>query len=195
MLSAKSFASPLPIPDVAPIIIAFFILNFVCLLCRPTMRHNVSRAGDRNPVLRLRQGYGACTLLSLRCSFSSAGLSVVLVVRLDRHTLCQALEGAAWRSGGFLVQKFNRRTALEPTIKLSYKAQNPLLRQTAVMRSPFLARACSCVHCLVDVPWLGGSFVVFVWLCAFGKTANVPPNALAYSVFINRPTCSAIFRM
>jgi len=24
---------------------------------------NVSRAGDRNPVLRLRQGYGACTLL------------------------------------------------------------------------------------------------------------------------------------
>ncbi|MFN7692229.1 MAG: hypothetical protein ACK5QU_14225, partial [Bacteroidota bacterium] len=38
---AKSFASPLPIPDVAPIIIAFFILNFVCLLCRPTMRHNL----------------------------------------------------------------------------------------------------------------------------------------------------------
>jgi hypothetical protein len=26
--------------------------------------HNVSRAGARNPVLRLRQGYGACTLLS-----------------------------------------------------------------------------------------------------------------------------------
>jgi len=25
--------------------------------------HNVPRAGDRNPVLRLRQGYGACTLL------------------------------------------------------------------------------------------------------------------------------------
>jgi hypothetical protein len=25
---------------------------------------NVSRAGDRNPVLRLRQGYGACTLLA-----------------------------------------------------------------------------------------------------------------------------------
>jgi hypothetical protein len=24
---------------------------------------NVLRAGDRNPVLRLRQGYGACTLL------------------------------------------------------------------------------------------------------------------------------------
>jgi hypothetical protein len=24
---------------------------------------NVPRAGDRNPVLRLRQGYGACTLL------------------------------------------------------------------------------------------------------------------------------------
>jgi len=26
--------------------------------------HNVLRAGDRNPVLRLRQGYGACTLLA-----------------------------------------------------------------------------------------------------------------------------------
>jgi hypothetical protein len=51
LLSAKSFASPLPIPDVAPIIIAFFILNFVCLLCRPTMRHNGLRAGDRSPVL------------------------------------------------------------------------------------------------------------------------------------------------
>ena len=25
--------------------------------------YNVPRAGDRNPVLRLRQGYGACTLL------------------------------------------------------------------------------------------------------------------------------------
>ena len=26
---------------------------------------NVLRAGDRNPVLRLRQGYGACTLLAV----------------------------------------------------------------------------------------------------------------------------------
>jgi hypothetical protein len=31
---------------------------------------------------------------------------------------------AAWRSGGFLAQKFNRRTALEPTTKLSYEALN-----------------------------------------------------------------------
>jgi len=29
------------------------------------------------------------------------------------------------------------------------------------------------------VRWLGGSFAVFAWLCAVGKTANVPPNALA----------------
>ena len=29
----------------------------------PKVADNVSRAGDRNPVLRLRQGYGACTLL------------------------------------------------------------------------------------------------------------------------------------
>ena len=28
------------------------------------MPHNGLRAGDRNPVLRLRQGYGACTLLA-----------------------------------------------------------------------------------------------------------------------------------
>ena len=39
---------------------------------------------------------------------------------------------AAWRSGGFLAQKFNRRTALEPTTKLSYDALNPPLRQTDV---------------------------------------------------------------
>ena len=42
---------------------------------------------------------------------------------------------AAWRSGGFLAQKFNRRTALEPTTKLSYEALNPPLRQTAVSSS------------------------------------------------------------
>jgi hypothetical protein len=39
---------------------------------------------------------------------------------------------AAWRSGGFLAQKFNRRTALEPTTKLSYEALHPPLHQTAV---------------------------------------------------------------
>jgi hypothetical protein len=44
---------------------------------------------------------------------------------------------AAWRSGGFLAQKFNRRTTLEPTTKLSYEALHPPLRQTAVMPSPF----------------------------------------------------------
>jgi hypothetical protein len=37
------------------------------------------------------------------------------------------------RSGGFLAQKFNRRTALEPTTKLSNEALNPPLRQTAVL--------------------------------------------------------------
>jgi len=33
---------------------------------------------------------------------------------------------------GFLAQKFNRRTALEPTTKLSYEALRPPLPQTAV---------------------------------------------------------------
>ena len=42
---------------------------------------------------------------------------------------------SAWRSGGFLAQKFNRSTALEPTTKLSYEALNPPLRQTAVSGS------------------------------------------------------------
>jgi hypothetical protein len=46
---------------------------------------------------------------------------------------------AAWRSGGFLAQKFNRRTALEPTTKLSNEAPHPPFRQTAVMRSLFLS--------------------------------------------------------
>ena len=39
---------------------------------------------------------------------------------------------AAWGSGGFLAQKFNRRTELEPTTKQSYEALNRPLRQTAV---------------------------------------------------------------
>jgi hypothetical protein len=47
------------------------------------------------------------------------------------YTCAQRL--VAWRSGGFLAQKFNRRTALEPTTKLSYEAIHPPLRQTAVM--------------------------------------------------------------
>jgi len=42
----------------------------------------------------------------------------------------------------FLVQKFNRRTALEPTIKLSYEALHPPLRQTAVISWPSVHRPC-----------------------------------------------------
>jgi hypothetical protein len=46
-------------------IILFFIfsVSFFSIMGFVTMTHNVLRAGDRNPVLRLRQGYGACTLL------------------------------------------------------------------------------------------------------------------------------------
>jgi hypothetical protein len=42
------------------IVMYFFIVNLfkVCF-----MATNGLRAGDRNPVLRLRQGYGACALL------------------------------------------------------------------------------------------------------------------------------------
>ena len=55
----------------------------------------------------------------------------------------------AWRSGGFLAQNFNRRTALEPTTNLSYEALNPPLRQTAVMGCPSVFR----VDCLSVVRW------------------------------------------
>jgi hypothetical protein len=41
--------------------------------------------------------------------------------------------------GGFAAQMFNRRTALEPTTKLSYKALNPLLRQAATVRLSILS--------------------------------------------------------
>jgi len=44
--------------------------------------------------------------------------------------------------GGFLAQKFNRRTTLEPTTKLSYEALNPPLRQTAVISWPSVHRPC-----------------------------------------------------
>ncbi len=48
----------------------------------------------------------------------------------------------AWCSGGFLAQKFNRRTALEPTTKLSYEALHPPLRQTAVSSRPSVLCPC-----------------------------------------------------
>jgi hypothetical protein len=35
----------------------------IYLIVFHSLTTNVLRAGDRNPVLRLRQGYGACTLL------------------------------------------------------------------------------------------------------------------------------------
>jgi len=56
---------------------------------------------------------------------------------------------AAWRSGGFLAKKFNRRTALELTTKLSYEALNPPLRQTAVSCCPSVFRP----DCLSVVRW------------------------------------------
>jgi len=52
----------------------------------------------------------------------------------------EAQRFAAWRSGGFLAQKFNRRTALEPTTKLSYEALHPPLRQTAVSTSFYFVK-------------------------------------------------------
>ena len=83
---------------------------------------------------------------------------------------------AAWRSGGFLAQTFNRRTALEPTTKLSYEALNPPLRQTAVVRSVFFLRTdCLSVvhwnrHTLYQVLACGSAGATWqcVWLLSFG---------------------------
>jgi len=65
-----------------------------------------------------------------------------------RYHCCQRF--AAWRSGGFLAQMFNRRTALEPTTKLSYEAPNPPLRQTAVSGWAFLSFVNN-ISCLVEL--------------------------------------------
>src|SRR5690606_26710134 len=69
-------------------------------------------------------------------------------VRLAFHTDAQRF--AAWRSGEFLAQKFNRRTALEPTTKLSYEALHPPLRQTAVSGWAYLSFV-SNISCLVEL--------------------------------------------
>jgi len=85
---------------------------------------------------------------------------------------------AAWRSGGFLEQKFNRRTALEPTTKLSNEALHPPLRQTAVRCCPsFLS--CYCLSILL-LSWCVGLVALLLFLFGFVgcKKANVPPNAL-----------------
>jgi hypothetical protein len=69
---------------------------------------------------------------------------------------------AAWRSGGFLAQKFNRRTALEPTTKLSYEALHPPLRQTAV------GCWCSVVRVCKPMSLLSLNVIIFVISgCAF----------------------------
>jgi hypothetical protein len=88
------------------------------------------------------------------------------------------------RSGGFLAQKFNRRTELELSSKLSFEALHPPLRKTAVSTSPFSSVVfVRVISCLFLVRWLGGSFAKLgfsVGLCGF---ANVPPNAWAILSF------------
>ena len=71
-----------------------------------------------------------CALMCVRCLRKL--LVCVQLILVEHYTQ----RFAAWRSGGFLAQKFNRRTALEPTTKLSYEALNPPLRQTAVSCCP-----------------------------------------------------------
>jgi hypothetical protein len=47
-------------------LVSYFLFIVVCLFYAMSsfkLTGNGLRAGDRNPVLRLRQGYGACTLL------------------------------------------------------------------------------------------------------------------------------------
>ncbi len=75
--------------------------------------------------------------------------TMCLVVKRTADAVGLVQRFVAWRSGGFLAQKFNRRTALEPTTKLSYEALHPPLRQTAVVRSVFFFRP----DCLSVVRW------------------------------------------
>jgi hypothetical protein len=51
--------------------------------------------------------------------------------------LFHSLTFRAWRSGGFLAQKFKGRTALEPTTKLSYEALHPPLFYVPFFCRPF----------------------------------------------------------
>jgi len=75
------------------------------------------------------------------------------------------------RSGGFLAQKFNRRTALEPTTKLSYEALHPPLRQAAVSCCPSDFH----IDCLSVVQWdrhtlcqvLVGALAGATWQCVW----------------------------
>jgi len=43
--------------------------------------YNVLRAGDRSPVLRLRQGYGACTLLPAAFVYFSVRSFILLALQ------------------------------------------------------------------------------------------------------------------
>lgn len=56
----------------------------------------------------------------------------------------------ALRSGGFIAQKFNRRTVLEPCTKLSYEELNPPLRKTDVSGSGFLLVILNCFVYVVN---------------------------------------------
>lgn len=94
---------------------------------------------------------------------------------------------AAWRSGGFLAQKFNRRTALEPTTKLSYEALNPPLRQTAVRCCPsFLS--CCCLSILLR-SWCVGLVALLqnldlAWACAVLQMCHQMRWLLSFNYFL-----------
>mgnify|MGYP007060990595 CR=1 FL=1 len=87
----------------------------------------VCREKPNVPLVRWQKNKKMCVGQKLNLCVSSL-LALDGVVRY--HCLQQRF--AAWRSGGFLAQKFNRRTELEPCTKLSYEALNPPLRKTAV---------------------------------------------------------------
>ena len=94
---------------------------------------------------------------------------------------CRCLKGylqrfAALRSGGFLAQKFNRRTALEPTTKLSYEELHPPLRKTAVVCCPSVFIVGLLViyvgFCPALAWWLFCKLRFVCWLCAVCKCAT-----------------------
>jgi hypothetical protein len=59
----------LPVFEISANNLSKYLLVIFLLVWTVRVADNVLRAGDRNPVLRLRQGYGACTLLGVAFYF------------------------------------------------------------------------------------------------------------------------------
>ena len=89
------------------------------------------------------------------------------------HNVLQLGEVAEIEAQKFsFAQKFNRRTELE------FSTKPAILPNCCYAFALFTVIICLFIVVLLCVGLLA-LLQFFVWLCAFGKTANVLPNALA----------------